>query len=215
MEDMLVAKRKILIVDDSLEDRELYRRLITRNSEEEFDLHETDSGHEGLELFGPVGPDCVLLDYLLPDMDGLEFLRLLPARSGSSAMPVIMLTGYGDESVAVEAMKLGCQDYLPKDQITDDALNSAISGTIEKMAMHQKLRKQLLDLEEYVERLEAVLGKVKLLEGILPICTFCKKIRTGHDSWQQIEEYISKHSEARFSHSVCNECRHKHYPEYQ
>lgn len=212
---MLKPKGRILIVDDSLEDRVLYRRLITRKFEEEFDLHETDLGYEGLELIGPVGPDCILLDYWLPDMDGLEFLRLLPERAGRSAMPVVMLTGHGDESVAVEAMKLGCQDYLPKDHVTDDSLNSAIAGTIEKMALHEKVRKQVLELEEYVKKLEAALDKVKLLEGILPICTFCKKIRTGQDSWQRIEEYISKHSEARFSHSVCSECRKKHYPEYQ
>ena len=58
-----------------------------------------------------------------------------------------------------------------------------------------------------------MLKKIHLLEGILPICSFCKKIRTEKDEWQQLESYIDQHSEARFSHSICPDCVKKYYPE--
>jgi len=68
--------------------------------------------------------------------------------------------------------------------------------------------------KELIEELQATLTQVKLLEGILPICSFCKKIRDKDDQWNTLEGYISNHSEAQFSHTFCPECAKEHYPEY-
>jgi hypothetical protein len=68
-------------------------------------------------------------------------------------------------------------------------------------------RKRLQDdLTDKVVLLEAALAKVKLLEGIIPICMYCNKIRDDKESWQHLEAYISRHSEAHFSHGICPEC---------
>src|SRR4051794_5407808 len=96
---------RILIIEDSPEDREFYRRRIAQGHEHEYVFWETGSGEEGLRLCREVLPDCVLLDYQLPDLDGLEFLDRFPAAVGEAAVPVIMLTGHGNEAVAVKAMK--------------------------------------------------------------------------------------------------------------
>src|SRR5687768_10144239 len=102
---------RILIVDDSTEDREQYKRLLAQDPEQEYELLETDLGEEGLRLAADARPDCLLLDYRLPDMDGVEFLsRLVDGKP----FAVIVLTGQGSESVAVQAMKGGAQDYLLK-----------------------------------------------------------------------------------------------------
>jgi hypothetical protein len=67
--------------------------------------------------------------------------------------------------------------------------------------------------EKLVLDLQAALSKVKQLSGLLPICASCKKIRDDKGSWNQIEQYIHEHSEAQFSHGICEDCVEKHYPE--
>src|SRR3712207_5625906 len=101
---------RILIVDDSPEDREAYRRWIMPaggGPARPYCFLEADSGEEGLRLCGGERPDCVLLDYSLPDLDGLEFLARLRDEQGELAPPVVMLTGQGSEAVAVGALKQG------------------------------------------------------------------------------------------------------------
>ncbi len=96
---MTVAALRILIVDDSPEDRETYRRLLRQGGETAYDFLETGSGTEGLALALGEQPDCVLLDYRLPDLDGLEFLTQLPLGErpdGRPPPPVIVLTGQGN-----------------------------------------------------------------------------------------------------------------------
>ena len=97
-----------------------YRRLIARNMEEEFLFWETDSGEEGLRLYNTEQPDCVLLDYNLPDLNGLEFLARLDPERSDDAPPIIMLTGQGTERVAVQALKMGAQDYSDQEPCRRD-----------------------------------------------------------------------------------------------
>jgi hypothetical protein len=67
--------------------------------------------------------------------------------------------------------------------------------------------------EQLISQLKAALDRVKKLSGFLPICSYCKKIRDDKGYWKQIENYIREHSEAEFSHSICQECAKKYYPE--
>lgn len=96
--------RRILIVDDSPEDREHYRRSLAREEEHGYDFVEAESGADGLALFGNTPPDCVLLDYNLPDMNGLEFLQEIRRSIKYAPVAIVMLTGQGDERAAVSAM---------------------------------------------------------------------------------------------------------------
>ena len=163
------APIRLLIVDDSPEDRELYRRLLAQDREHAYELLEAETGEEGLALARERSPDCLLLDYRLPDVDGLEFLARLPAET---LVPVIVLTGQGSEAVAVEAMKSGAQDYLLKGSVTPDRLQHAVQNAIEKVALRRKveertaelaeanaaLRRMYDDLEELVEQRTAQLS---------------------------------------------------------
>ena len=105
----------ILIVEDDTVDRMACRRALAQDPDYEFVLSEAETGREGLQLAHAQKPDCILLDYHLPDMDGLEFLAELKNDLGEIPVPVMMLTGADKVSVAVEAIKRGAQDYLVKD----------------------------------------------------------------------------------------------------
>ena len=105
----------ILIVEDDMVDRMACRRALAQNSNYEFFLTEAENGLDGLQEVQKNRPDCVLLDYNLPDLNGLEFLAALRTDMGETSVPVVMLTGADNTTVAVEAMKRGAQDYLVKD----------------------------------------------------------------------------------------------------
>ena len=129
----------ILIIDDSTEDREVYRRYLSKQTQFSYKIIEVRTGEEGLEKLANFLPDLILLDYLLPDLNGLEFIAEVQAQR-SQMPPIIMLTGHGSESVAVAAMKSGVKDYLIKKQLTPDGL---VTSIIEVLQQH-RLRKLLV-----------------------------------------------------------------------
>lgn len=104
-----------MIIDDDIVDRMACQRALKLNPDYDFVLAEAETGREGLRLAHAERPDCILLDYRLPDLDGLEFLAELRDETGEIPIPVMMLTGADNALVAVEAMKRGARDYLVKD----------------------------------------------------------------------------------------------------
>ena len=106
---------RVLIVDDDVVDRKAVRGALAADGEYEFAVIEADTGADGLRLARAEEPDCLLLDYRLPDLNGLEFLAELADDLGELPLPVIKLTGTDNAAVAVEAMRRGARDYLMKD----------------------------------------------------------------------------------------------------
>jgi signal transduction histidine kinase len=145
----------VLIVDDSPEDRALYRRLLEEDRGHRYRFLETDTGEEGLRIGREERPDCLLLDYRLPDLDGLEFLSRLAEETGDDPLPVIVLTGQGSESVAVQAMKSGAEDYLLKSSISAESLGRAVANAVEKVA----LKRQILEHTNELSRTNADLTR--------------------------------------------------------
>src|SRR5690242_3732095 len=111
---MTTAPRKMLIVEDNPADRRLFRLYLQEATDVEWDIREEEYGEAGLAACRAFRPDCILLDYQLPDLDGLVFLERLRQAQGLESCAVVLATGMGDEAVAVEAMKRGAQDYLVK-----------------------------------------------------------------------------------------------------
>ena len=112
---MAQAPLRILLVDDDVVDRMACHRALGADSAAGLSLFDAETAAQGLDLVREQRPDCILLDYHLPDMDGLEFLAALSGETGEAGVPVIMLTGSDNVLVAVEAMKRGARDYLVKD----------------------------------------------------------------------------------------------------
>ena len=164
---MDAAPLSILIVDDSPEDRAAYRRLLAQDRERAYTFLETDSAEEGLRLGRERRPDCLLLDYRLPDADGLELLERLAAETGDDLLPVIVLTGQGNEAVAVQAMKGGAQDYLLKGEISAEGLRRAVANAIEKVALKRKIRHHSAELARANAELVREIGERQRAEAAL------------------------------------------------
>ncbi|MGB3403057.1 MAG: ATP-binding protein [Microcoleaceae cyanobacterium] len=133
-------KRVILIIDDCTEDRESYRRYLYKDSSYTYDIVEAETGEEALELLTHHLVDAIILDYMLPDFDGLEFLEELRVNL-SDIPPVVMLTGTGNEVIAVEALKSGIRDYLVKGDTTATSLQIALDSAIQQVKWQQQLKK--------------------------------------------------------------------------
>ncbi len=144
----------ILIIDDCAEDREIYIRYLGQQTQREFRIIESESGEEGLELCKQEQPDCALIDYQIPDLDGLEFIQALANDEEQRYIPVLMLTGQGNEGVASEALKGGASDYLVKGKLTPEGLYRAVTRAIEKASLLRTNDKQQREIERSYRELE-------------------------------------------------------------
>lgn len=138
---------RLLIVDDNAEDREIYARLLKKNARASYKFIAAETGAEGLDAFFVEAPDCIVLDFNLPDMDALEFLAKLGTHQGGLPTAVVLVTGQGSEKVAVETLKLGVHDYLVKGEIDTDKLGNAILNAVEKVASHRRADVDRRELE--------------------------------------------------------------------
>jgi signal transduction histidine kinase/DNA-binding response OmpR family regulator len=137
----VLRNRIVLIVEDSESNRATYRRYLESSSLLDFDLYECESGEDALQLCEKYRPDIVLLDYLLPGLNGIELLQEFAERL--EVMPsVIMLTGEGSTTVAVEAMKLGAKDYLIKGQLTSKTLVESVTNALNEHRLQRQLKWQ-------------------------------------------------------------------------
>lgn len=138
----------LLVVDDSRADFEIISRELDRVRSFRLDTEHRTDASSCLAALASEAFDCVLLDYRLGPDSGLDVLTALRAAGHDHA--VIMLTGQGDERVAVEAMKRGAQDYLPKDGVTNVVLRLAISNAVQKVLLERSLREKQDELEGFV-----------------------------------------------------------------
>ena len=135
-------QRTIFIIDKSLEDRTVYGRFLESNSQYIYKIVEFESGLEAIKCCQQTMPDLILLDFFLPEVSGLEFLEELKLQTGRNLIPVVVLSGQGDETTAVQAMKSGAQDYLVKGRLTSEALNRASHTVMERVRLMLQLEQQ-------------------------------------------------------------------------
>jgi PAS domain S-box-containing protein len=134
--------RTVLVIDDSAEDRAMYSRYLEQDSQCAYYILEVDSGVAGLEICQTILTDIILLDYLLPDKDGLEILALLTQQLGQQRSPILLLTGQGNEKIAVQAIKSGAQDYLVKSSLTAEGLRQSVKEAIEQFQLQLAQQQQ-------------------------------------------------------------------------
>lgn len=143
-----MSNLNILIVDDDAIDRAYYRQLLTQNSDFSCAIIEAESAAKALELCKKEHIDCILLDYLLSGMNGIEFIKELK-KQGHQSIPIVMLTGQGDENIAVTAMKEGVADYIVKSQQNQYNLIKTIQNAIQKFQLEKKVQHQEEQIRHY------------------------------------------------------------------
>jgi len=173
---------RVLIVDDNEGDRILYKDLLTEGDPgTDFIFDEAATGGAAMEKMRSEKPECLLLDYRLPDMHGLDILKELSQQDGSLPVPVVMLTGFGDEATAVKALHLGAQEYLPKRDLTRVALCNAMNDAIRTHGKNRELEDSRRQLEIQNRELAGKYAKVeefyqKVLEKLKGPVTSSRKI---------------------------------------
>jgi PAS domain S-box-containing protein len=172
--------QRILIIDDDALDREVYKRYLRETANRSFIFVEEATGKAGLDRLKRSATDCVLLDFNLPDMNGLELLDALKNGSPVCPLPVVMLTSARDERAAVEAMKSGVMDYLPKGPATAESLSYAIENAIEKFRMHREIDRQQRALEASEKRYR---GLVEAIPQIVWTATPDGKLDYANSKW--------------------------------
>lgn len=176
----------ILIVDDNTQNIQVLAKIL---EEAGYDLAVAMNGEEALEFLDRESPDMILLDVMMPGMDGFEVCRRIKRQEHCADIPVIFLTARGETDDIVKGFDAGGVDYVIK------PFNN---------------RELLARVKTHVELLRSR-REISELQGIIPICSSCKKVRDDEGFWQLVEQYVETRSDATFSHSLCPNCADKLY----
>lgn len=213
----------ILVIDDQLADLEL---ILDHLAARGFTILVARDGASGIERATYAQPDLILLDVVMPGIDGFETCRRLKAAQATSAIPVIFMTTLDDITDKVTGFAVGGVDYVTKPVQVEEVLARVQTHlTIHLLqqqlaAQNARLHREILEhkqteaaREQLIVELQAALANIKTLRGLLPICAWCKQVRDDQGYWTQVEVYIRDHSEVEFSHGICPACLHKLDPD--
>ncbi len=196
---------RILIAEDDSTSRAMLAAVLRMSGHE---VEETADGQEAWTVMSrPDAPAMAILDWMMPKLDGPDVVRRLRDQESDRSPYLILLTSKDKKEDIISGLECGANDYLTK------------PFDVGELRARVDVGSRMLDLQETlnakVDELRRTLAEVKALRGILPICASCKKIRDDAGYWQQVEDYVHAHSEARFSHGVCPECMKELYPDFE
>lgn len=220
----------VLIVDDEPLSVEMLGSLLN----DEYRIITAHSGQEALDIISSQVPDLILLDIVMPVMDGYEVFRIIKQNPLFRDVPVLFITAMGEAECESEGLMMGAGDYIVKPfnpslarlrvknhlelKRQRDLLNSRAEElqilNSELAREVQERRSVQISNEQLISELRKANAEVKTLSGLLPVCASCKQVRDDQGYWSQLETYLKKHTEISFSHGLCLDCAHKLYPEY-
>jgi PAS domain S-box-containing protein len=204
----------VLIVDNHLFDTQRYESYLRQNSNR-YRIFSESTGNAGLDLYQRLQPDIILLEYILPDMDGLEFLVKLKQKQKQhkEIPPLIMITGCGNENVAVRAIKSGFQDYLVKEQVTSELLNSTVNSALsnvretivditflkqtqEKLRLsNERFKLASLAVDSVIYDWNITINSIIRTEGITSILGYClEEIEPTIEWWMRLVHPLDKNN---------------------
>ena len=187
---------RILIAEDDAISRRVLETTLRKWGHE---VVTTPDGRTACEaLQAQHAPLLAILDWMMPEIDGPEVCRRIRAQPGNVSTYIILLTAKGTKQDIVVGLQAGADDYLTK-PFDHSELQARLQVGQRILTLQTKLTDRVIELE-------TALTRVKQLQGLLPICSYCKKVRDDKNYWQKVECYVADHSEARFSHGICPEC---------
>ena len=187
---------KVLIADDEAVCR---RVLESTLAEDGFEVMIATDGLEAWRAFqSPNPPALAILDWMMPCMEGIELCRRIRQTPATLPPYLIVLTARTQKEDVVLGLNAGADDYITK-PFSRAELRARLQVGVRILELQRNLAARVAELE-------VALARVKRLQGLLPICSYCKKIRNDRNYWQQLENYIGERSEAQFSHGICPDC---------
>jgi len=187
---------QILIADDDPIGRTLALRALADCG---VDVNIAEDGHVAWGLVRErTEPTVLVLDRLMPGIDGLDLCRRARLLPVSPPLYILMVTSASETADITAGLEAGADDYVVK-PFNAAELKARAQVGMRVVALQEGMARRLADLEQ-------ALANVKQLRGLLPMCAYCKKIRVDDKYWQQLEGYLSDHSDAEFTHGVCPEC---------
>jgi phosphoserine phosphatase RsbU/P len=188
----------VLVADDEVIFRRMVRGALARAGHEVVEAADGDEAWHRLTV-APDPPLLAILDWMMPGIDGSELCRRLRLQEGGAARYVILLTSRDRREDVVNGLDAGADDYLTK-PFDADELRARVHAGQRILGLQQALA-------DRVAALEQALAQVTQLEGLLPICAWCHKVRDDGNYWKSVERYVSERSTARFTHTICPGCR--------
>jgi phosphoserine phosphatase RsbU/P len=189
---------KLLIAEDDA----VFCRLLQDLLEPEYDTVIAHDGDEAWRVLqGQARPRMAVLDWMMPGLEGPAICRKVRATAATALTYLLLLTARESVSDVVSGLEAGADDYITKP--FDPQIFRA------RLRVGRRVVELQSALADRVGELQEALARVRVLQGLLPICSYCKRIRDDRNYWQQLETYFSEHSDATFTHGVCPECYEK------
>ncbi|MBI3414133.1 MAG: response regulator [Verrucomicrobia bacterium] len=187
---------KILIAEDDAISRRLLEVFLKNSGYEVVSARDGQKAWEVMQT--PGAPSLLVADWMMPGMSGVDLCREIRQQPALKHTYVILLTSLNGKDRIIEGLAAGANDYVTK-PFHQAELKARIEVGLRIIELQEELAQRVHELEE-------ALANVKQLQGLLPICSYCKKVRDDQNYWQQVDGYISAHTQVRFSHGVCPEC---------
>lgn len=201
---------RILIVDDRPENLLALENLLDTPG---LIVLKAESGDQALSIMLMQDVALVLLDVQMPEMDGFEVAELMRLNSRTKSIPIIFITAISKEQKYVfKGYKTGAVDYLFK-PVNPEILMSKVNVFCDLYRQRFLILSQKAYIEKQNRELKKQLDEINILEGMLPICSNCKKVREDDGSWSSLDDYVRSRCDVEFSHSLCTDCARKLYPE--
>src|SRR5579872_7100637 len=193
-------KMKLLVAEDD----GFYARMLQEILRGDYDVTVVADGNRAWEfLQAEAAPRLALLDWQMPGMDGLQVCRKVRAHPALAGVYLVIATVRQNQGDVLAGFAAGADDYITK------------PFDIQELQARLRVGRRVVELQSAlagrVAQLQDALSRVKQLHGLLPICSYCKRIRDDRDYWQQVETYMSEHSQATFTHGICPECYEKFF----
>ena len=183
-------KNLVLVVDDDTNTVVALKSLL---QDQDYKTVSAQNGARAMELLDDIKPDLILLDVMMPKMNGYEFCQKVQSQPETKTIPIIFITGKSDREEMLKGLELGGVDYIIK-PFNERELLARIQTQLKLKKAHEE---------------------IDHLRGLLPICIKCKKIRTNDGYWKKVENYLAEQwNDLKFSHALCDECFQEEYPEY-
>ncbi|MBL8914024.1 MAG: response regulator [Archangium sp.] len=199
----IVSRTRVLLAEDEPVTRRLLEAQMTRFGYEVLPVADGLKAWDVLQT--PDAPSLVVLDWNMPGLDGPEICQKIRESTRSSYTYMLLVTARNAKSDVVQGLSAGADDFISK-PVDPDELHARLKTGERIVRLEQTLASQVKELQVAAEH-------VRELQGMIPICMHCKRIRNQSQIWEKVETYIENRSGAKFSHALCSECLNHHYPD--